>query len=54
MDCSWDEASWTTLSIYPKIFKFKAPVKIGDTVKATVEVIEKWDDKKMIRLKTKF
>ena len=33
-------------------FKFTAPVKIGDTVKATVEVIEKWDDKKIIRLKT--
>jgi 3-hydroxybutyryl-CoA dehydratase len=33
-------------------FKFTAPVKIGDTVKATVEVVEKWDDKKIIRLKT--
>ncbi|MCQ6279265.1 MaoC family dehydratase [Bacillus sp. EB600] len=33
-------------------FKFTAPVKIGDTVKATVEVVEKRDDKKIIKLKT--
>ena len=33
-------------------FKFKAPVKIGDTIHAMVEVIEKQDDKKMIKLKT--
>ena len=33
-------------------FKFKAPVKIGDTIHATVEVIEKQDDKKLIKLKT--
>ncbi len=33
-------------------FKFIAPVKIGDTVKATVEVVEKRDDKKIITLKT--
>ena len=33
-------------------FKFKAPVKIGDTIHATVEVIEKQDDRKMIKLKT--
>jgi 3-hydroxybutyryl-CoA dehydratase len=34
-------------------FKFVAPVKIGDTVKATVEVAEKRDDKKIIKLITK-
>jgi 3-hydroxybutyryl-CoA dehydratase len=34
-------------------FKFLAPVKIGDTVKATVEVVEKGDDKKIIKLITK-
>jgi 3-hydroxybutyryl-CoA dehydratase len=34
-------------------FKFLAPVKIGDTVKATVEVEEKRDDKKIIKLKTR-
>jgi 3-hydroxybutyryl-CoA dehydratase len=33
-------------------FKFTAPVKIGDTVKATVEVVEKRDEKKIIKLKT--
>jgi 3-hydroxybutyryl-CoA dehydratase len=33
-------------------FKFVAPVKIGDTVKATVEVMEKRDDKRIIKLKT--
>ncbi|WML53112.1 MaoC family dehydratase [Neobacillus sp. PS3-12] len=33
-------------------FKFLAPVKIGDTVKATVEVVEKRDDKKIIKLIT--
>jgi 3-hydroxybutyryl-CoA dehydratase len=27
-------------------------VKIGDTIKATVEVVEKHDDKKLIKLKT--
>ena len=32
--------------------KFTAPVKIGDTIKATVEVVEKRDDKKIIKLKT--
>ena len=31
---------------------FKAPVKIGDTVTATVEVIEKRDDKKILTFKT--
>lgn len=31
---------------------FLAPVHIGDTVTATVEVIEKLEDKKRIRLKT--
>ncbi|MBB6445302.1 MaoC family dehydratase [Bacillus benzoevorans] len=40
-------------SIYlSQTFKFTAPVKIGDTVKAVVEVIEKRDDKKLIKLKT--
>jgi 3-hydroxybutyryl-CoA dehydratase len=34
-------------------FKFVAPVKIGDTVRATVEVVEKRDDKKIIKLSTK-
>jgi 3-hydroxybutyryl-CoA dehydratase len=33
-------------------FKFLAPVKIGDTVKATVEVTEKRDDKRIIKLIT--
>ena len=33
-------------------FRFTAPVKIGDTIKATVEVIGKQDDKKLIQLKT--
>lgn len=33
-------------------FKFLAPVKIGDTVKAAVEVVEKRDDKKIIKLIT--
>ncbi len=33
-------------------FKFLAPVKIGDTIKANVEVVEKRDDKKLIKLKT--
>nr|WP_295969801.1 MaoC family dehydratase [uncultured Bacillus sp.] len=33
-------------------FKFTAPVKIGDTVKAVVEVLEKIDAKKLIKLKT--
>ena len=32
--------------------KFKAPVKIGDTATATVTVIEKRDDKRLITLKT--
>ncbi|MBO0587856.1 MaoC family dehydratase [Sporosarcina sp. E16_8] len=31
---------------------FKAPVKIGDTVNAEVEVLEKKDSKKIIRLRT--
>jgi 3-hydroxybutyryl-CoA dehydratase len=31
---------------------FKAPVKIGDTVTATVEVLEKKDDKKILTFKT--
>ena len=31
---------------------FKAPVYIGDTIKAEVEVVEKRDDKKIIDLKT--
>ena len=31
---------------------FKAPVKIGDTVTAEVEVVEKKDSKKIIRLRT--
>ena len=40
-------------SIYlSQSFKFTAPVKIGDTITATVEVIEKHDDKKIIKLKT--
>lgn len=40
-------------SIYlSQTFKFVAPVKIGDTVKAVVEVIEKRDDKRIIKLKT--
>jgi 3-hydroxybutyryl-CoA dehydratase len=33
-------------------FKFLLPVKIGDTIKAHVEVVEKRDDKKIIKLKT--
>ncbi len=33
-------------------FKFTAPVKIGDSIKAIVEVLEKRDDKKLIKLKT--
>jgi 3-hydroxybutyryl-CoA dehydratase len=33
-------------------FKFLLPVKIGDTIKATVEVVEKRDDKNIIKLKT--
>jgi len=32
--------------------QFKAPVKIGDTVNAEVEVLEKRDAKKIIRLRT--
>jgi 3-hydroxybutyryl-CoA dehydratase len=32
--------------------KFLAPVRIGDTITATVEVIEKIEDKKRVRLKT--
>ena len=31
---------------------FLAPVRIGDTVTATVEVIEKMEDKKRVRLRT--
>ena len=34
-------------------FKFLLPVKIGDTIKAHVEVVEKRDGKKIIKLKTK-
>lgn len=34
-------------------FKFVAPVKVGDTVKAIVEVIEKRDEKKIIKLITR-
>jgi 3-hydroxybutyryl-CoA dehydratase len=33
-------------------FSFKAPVKVGDTITAFVEVIEKQDEKKFIKLKT--
>ncbi|MEH7504726.1 MaoC family dehydratase [Neobacillus drentensis] len=33
-------------------FIFTAPVKIGDSIKAIVEVVEKRDDKKLIKLKT--
>ena len=32
--------------------KFTAPVKIGDTITATVEVIEKFEEKNRIKLKT--
>jgi 3-hydroxybutyryl-CoA dehydratase len=32
--------------------KFMAPVKIGDTIKAEVEVIEKFEDKNRIKLST--
>ncbi len=32
--------------------KFKAPVKVGDTVVARVTAIEKMDDKKMIKFET--
>lgn len=32
--------------------KFKAPVKIGDTITAVAEVVEKRDDKKLIKLRT--
>jgi 3-hydroxybutyryl-CoA dehydratase len=40
-------------SIYlSQSFKFTAPVKIGDTISAKVEVIEKQDHKKFIKLKT--
>ena len=31
---------------------FLAPVRIGDTVTATVEVVEKMEEKKRVRLKT--
>ncbi|MED3561411.1 MaoC family dehydratase [Bacillus xiapuensis] len=34
-------------------FTFTAPVRMGDTIKAIVEVVEKRDDKKLIKLKTK-
>lgn len=33
-------------------FRFLVPVKIGDTIEANVEVVEKWDDKRIIKLKT--
>ena len=40
-------------SIYlSQSFSFTAPVKIGDTITAKVEVIEKHDEKKFIELKT--
>lgn len=40
-------------SIYlSQSFRFTAPVRIGDTVKAVVEVVEKRDEKKLITLKT--
>jgi 3-hydroxybutyryl-CoA dehydratase len=40
-------------SIYlSQSFRFTAPVKIGDTIHATVEVIEKQNDKKFIKLRT--
>ena len=40
-------------SIYlSQSFSFTAPVKMGDTITAKVEVIEKQDDKKFIKLKT--
>jgi 3-hydroxybutyryl-CoA dehydratase len=40
-------------SIYlSQSFRFTAPVKIGDTIHAKVEVIRKQDDKKFITLKT--
>ena len=40
-------------SIYlSQSFTFTAPVKIGDTIKAIVKVIEKQDEKKFIKLKT--
>src|SRR3954451_8898847 len=40
-------------SIYlSQSFRFIAPVKVGDTIRATVEVIEKQDDNKFIKLKT--
>ncbi|BAU29261.1 3-hydroxybutyryl-CoA dehydratase [Aneurinibacillus soli] len=32
--------------------KFKAPVKIGDTITVVAEVLEKRDDKKLIKLQT--
>ena len=39
-------------SIYlSQSFSFTAPVKIGDTITAKVEVIEKQDEKKFIKLK---
>ena len=31
---------------------FKAPVNIGDTITATVEILEKRDDKKILKCKT--
>ncbi|MBM4765149.1 MaoC family dehydratase [Bacillus sp. B15-48] len=33
-------------------FKFLLPVKIGETITANVEVVEKKDDKRIIKLKT--
>ena len=32
--------------------KFLAPVRIGDTITAEVEVVEKYDEKKRLKLKT--
>ena len=41
-------------SIYlSQSFSFTGPVKIGDTITAKVEVIEKQDDKKFIKLNTR-
>ncbi|MFO7715810.1 MaoC family dehydratase [Desulfosarcina sp.] len=40
-------------TVYMKqTLEFLAPVRIGDTVTATVEVIEKMEEKKRVRLKT--
>jgi 3-hydroxybutyryl-CoA dehydratase len=40
-------------SIYlSQTLKFKAPVKIGDTITAEIEVVEKIEEKSNVRLKT--